>query len=165
MHDDTGYTAKVAAVVAGALETGEHLVVATPAAPRGTMKSIAYGNGPGRTAHSRRVRTNPALSAGVAELDTIGVAYAPQYVLALTDRRLLWFRTTFTGRPKGLVGALHRGEVEDLRLGEAAVVGQRYGVVRVTLRDGRRARFEVARVHARRAARFVDTFHDDAATV
>jgi hypothetical protein len=146
MHE---YTAKVAAAVAGALEPGETVVAATPAAPHGAMRAIAHGDG------VRRPRVNPHLAAGLGEVDQFGVAFAAQYVIVLTDRRVVWFRTTFTGRPKAPVGALARGELDAVVVGDGRVLGQRYTEVRIRLRDGRQATFEVARVHGGRAEEFV----------
>jgi hypothetical protein len=141
------YTAKVAAHVAGMLEPGEVVLAAVAAAPRGAMRAIAYG-------HARR-----NLAAGRAEVAAFGVRPAPQYVLALTDRRFVWFRTTFTGRPKALVSAVHRGDVERLELGVGRVLGQRYTELRMTQRDGRRCTFEVARLHGGDADTVAAIFH------
>jgi len=141
------YTAKVAAHVAGMLEPGEVVLAAVAAAPRGAMRALAYGN----------ARRN--LAAGRAEVAAFGVRPAAQYVLALTDRRFVWFRTTFTGRPRALVGTVHRGEVDRLELGVGRVLGQRYTELRVSCRDGRRCLFEVARLHGADADAIVATFH------
>jgi hypothetical protein len=81
----------------------------------------------------------------------------------LTDRRCCWFRTSLTGRPKALAGAVHRGDVDTLELGANRVLGQRYGELHFAHRDGRRCRFEVARVHLGRAEDLVDHFTGRAA--
>jgi hypothetical protein len=141
------YTAKVAAHIAAALEPGERVLAAAPLAPRGSMRSIAYGN-------ARR-----HLAPGRAELRNFGVAYARQFVVALTDRRVLWFRTSLTGRPKTLVTAMHRGDIDDLVLGSGRVLGQRFGQLRFTHRDARRCSLEVARAHAALANEMVACFH------
>jgi hypothetical protein len=147
-HDE--YTGKVAAHVGAALEPGEQVVAAAPGAPRGSMRALAYGNG-------RLARD--AVTAGRTELAGFGVPYARQFVVVLTDRRVCWFRTTFTGRPKALVAALARGEVDDLVLGEGRVLGQRFGELRMVLRDGRRCTLEVARPFVARADDLVTSFH------
>jgi hypothetical protein len=145
MAGATDYTAKVAACVGRLLEPGEAIVAAAPAGPRGTMRAM--------TGDKREYR-----GTGRAELRGLGVADGRQFVVALTDRRFVWFRTTFTGRPKALAGALARGDVDALTLGEGRALGQRYAELRFVLRDGRRARFEVARLHTGLARALVDAF-------
>jgi hypothetical protein len=142
------YTTKVAAVVAKMLEPGEVVLAAVAAAPRGAMRAIAYG-------HARR-----HLAEGRAEARAFGVPAAAQYVLALTDRRFVWFRTSLTGRPKAQVGALARGDVGGVELGTARVLGQRYTELRFVRGDGRRCTFEVARLHAGAAEALVAAFLD-----
>jgi hypothetical protein len=137
------YTAKVAAHVAGMLEPGELVLAAVSAAPRGAMRALAYG-------HARR-----NLAAGRAEVAAFGVQPAAQYVLALTDRRYVWFRTSVMGRPKALVSGLDRGDVDRVELGVGRVLAQRYTELRFVRRDGRRCGFEVARLHAADADAFV----------
>jgi len=149
------YTDKVAARLARALETGEHALAATPGAPRGAMRSIAFGDGP----RSRRSHTGE----GRAELEAFGVPYAPQFVVVLTDRRLLWARTTMTGRARAVIAAIARGDIDDIGLGEGRVLGQHYGELRFTHRDGRRCTLEVARPYVPRASELVACFHGVAA--
>jgi hypothetical protein len=146
------YTAKVAAHVAGALDQGEVVVAATPGAPSGSMRAIAYGRG-------RRL-----LVASEHDLAAFGVPYNRQYVIALSDRRFLWFRTTLTGRPKGIVATIMRGDVDELLLGEGRVLGQRFGELHFTRRDGSRCGFEVARIHVGQAEALVAAFHGVSAT-
>src|SRR5829696_7193809 len=100
------YTERVATVVAGALEPGERVIAASPGAPRGSMRAIAYGKG--RSDRGARA----ALDAGRSELRAFGVPWAKQYVVVLSDRRLLWFRTSMFGRPKSVVASMVRGDVE-----------------------------------------------------
>jgi hypothetical protein len=113
------------------------------------MRAIAHGDG------LRRPKVNAHLAAGLGEVDQFGVAFAPQYVIVLTDRRIVWFRTTFTGRPKAAVGALSRGDLDAVAVADGRVLGRHYPEVRIRLRDGRRATFEVGRVHAAKAEAFV----------
>jgi hypothetical protein len=155
------YTAKVAAHVQRALEPCEAVLAASPGAPRGAMRSLAYGNGPrgaGRGTLSRPRDASAELDEGRVELTGFGVPYAPQYVVVLTDRRFCWFRTSFTGRPKSLVAAMPRGDVETLLLGEGRVLGQRFAQLRFVATDGRRCTFEVPSRHAGHAERLVERF-------
>src|SRR5690242_1257122 len=103
------YTEKVAASVASSLQPCERVVAATPAAPRGTMQSMARGDGPRPGPHAH---PNRYLAAGHAQLDAIGVPFAPQYVLVCTNLRFVWFRTSMLGRPKGFAGSIPRGDVD-----------------------------------------------------
>jgi hypothetical protein len=140
------YTERVAAQVVGLLEPGEPVLAATSCAPRGAMRGIARGDGRRQTARGR------------AEAAAFGVEPAPQYVLALTDRRLVWFGTSLLGRPKAVAGAVPRGEVTSVELGTGRALGQHYTEVRLVARNGRRCTFEVARLHAGDAEALVASF-------
>jgi hypothetical protein len=140
--------ARSAATIARVLDDGEAVVAATPGAPRGAMRALAHGDGP------RRPTRNPVLTAGYGQLQSLGIPYAAQYVIVLTDRRVLWFRTTFTGRPKALVAAMHRGELDDGRVTAARALGQAYAQLTLRVRDGREVTFDVARVHVEHAQEF-----------
>jgi hypothetical protein len=153
------FTTKIQTHIATALEPGEEVLAAASAGPKGTMQAMAHGDGGMR----RRRIGSPRLAAGRAELEIFGVAAALQYVVVLTDRRFVFFRTTMFGRPKKLAGALDRGEIDSLTLGGAIALGQRYGELRFVRRDGRRATLEVARVQLPRAAALVARFTGAAA--
>ncbi|MCU1430461.1 MAG: hypothetical protein JWL83_4461 [Actinomycetia bacterium] len=160
------YSAKIEAHVAGALDAGERVLAATPAAPKGAMQSMVRADGPtglsfpgclwGARSGSRH------LAPGRDELTLLGVPYAPQFVLALTDRRFLWCSTTVTGRPKKVLATLPRGVVDALVLSGAQLLGTRFGLLRFDLRDGRCATFEVAPVHLGRAREFAAAFRPPA---
>jgi hypothetical protein len=156
------YTAKIEAFVAPAFEPTETIVAATPAAPRGSMDSMIHGNGPtgmsipGALWGARSV--TPGLTQARDELALIGVPYAPQYVLVLTDRRFLWCNTRMTGKPRQLIATAPRGAVETVSLLAGQVLVNRFGILRFGFVDGRWGNFEVARAHLARAQQFVAAF-------
>jgi hypothetical protein len=148
------HTAKITAHIAASLEPGEVVLGAASAAPTGTMRAMAHGDGGLR---GRRI-SSPYLENGRAQFEIFGIDFALQYVVVLTDRRFLFFRTNMFGRPKGLAGAVTRGEIDRVALGSGIALGQRFGAFRVTRTDGRAVTFEVARLHLPRATDLVERF-------
>jgi hypothetical protein len=144
------YTERVAGALAGTLVPGEQVVEATPGAPRGSMRALAFGGGRGGKAELR---------AGRAELDVFGVGPQRQYVVVLTDRRFLFARTSVLGRPKAVVADVPRGEIAELRLGQGRALGQRYGELRFRRTDGRQCTLEVAGQYVGHAYDVVSAFN------
>ena len=122
---------KTAALVAADLEPGEPLLAAVKASPAGQahqqilgMAGMSQLGVPGAVAGTRLgERWSEAGEAARADAG-IDTGQAMQVLVGLTDRRLLMWRVGgLRGRPRELIGALARADIDRLELGTTSLFG------------------------------------------
>ena len=151
---------KFRARLAPLLDSGEHVVAAVKATPRGAaQEAIARGAGAAGGASVSASLAGPGAVAGEqfgtrhgeagrqerrdAGLD---VGNATQVVLVVTAHRVLLVERTAFGRPKAILAATDRSLVASVEQRESTLFGQSMPEIVLTMASGVEAGFSIARV-------------------
>jgi hypothetical protein len=133
-----GYADKLQGKAAEVMEPGERLLGAIRTMPRGTTMGIGIGGAVGAVVADRQAKKAQAQQAeGSAAKEWPAVRSA----VGLTDRRLLIFDYTFTGKPKDLIGQFPLDKIASLDI-EKGLTNK----VRFTFTDGSAAQLECAKL-------------------
>ena len=132
------YADKVQDKAAGILEPGERVLAAIRTMPRGTTMGIGIGGAVGAVVADRQAKKAQAnQTEGSAAKDWPAVRSA----VGLTDRRLLIYDYTFTGKPNNLVGEFPLDQIASLEVDKGLT-----NKVRFTFTDGSAAQVECAKL-------------------
>ena len=133
-----GYADKLQGKAAEVMEPGERLLAAIRTMPRGTTMGIGIGGAVGAVVADRQAKKAHAKqSEGSAAKDWPAVRSA----VGLTDRRLLIYDYTFTGKPKDLIGQFPLDQIASLDVDKGLT-----NKVRFTFTDGSAAQVECAKL-------------------
>ncbi len=152
---------KMQAKCASVLESGETLVAAAKATPRGSAYAVIVGAAGGVAAAG----VSPGLAGagmiagqkagagpteeGRAEREAAGVDVGTetQVLLAVTARRVAMIKLSAFGKAKEVLASVDRSEISGVTMGETKLFGQTMAEIVLTLGEDAEVGFGVARVH------------------
>ena len=132
------YVDKLQGKAAEIMEPGERLLAAIRTMPRGTTMGIGIGGAVGAVVADRQAKKAKAKQ---TEGSAAASWPAVRSAVGLTDRRLLIFDYTFTGKPKELVGQFSLDQVASLEV-EKGLTNK----VSFNFEDGSAAKVECAKL-------------------
>ncbi|MGH2808539.1 MAG: hypothetical protein ACRDKT_14825 [Actinomycetota bacterium] len=106
-----GYTDKLRGKAGEVMEPGERLLAAIRTMPRGTTLGVGIGGAVGAVVADRQAKKGAAQQ---TEGSAAASWPAVRSAVGLTDRRLLIYDYTFTGKPKDLIGEFLLDQVASL---------------------------------------------------
>jgi hypothetical protein len=132
------YADKLQDKASAILEPGERVIAAIRTMPRGTTMGIGIGGAVGAVVADRQAKKAQANQAeGSAAADWPAVRSA----VGLTDRRLIIFDYTFTGKPNNLIGQFPLDRIASLDVDKGLT-----NKVSFNFDDGSAARVECAKL-------------------
>ncbi|MDW3220514.1 MAG: hypothetical protein R8F63_18040 [Acidimicrobiales bacterium] len=154
-------TAKMTKQCAAMLDTGETILAATKAMPRGAVNEVILGAAgavvggtvaPAAAGVGAVLGSRAGEGVGDAGRDEraeagLDVGNASQVLLAVTDQRVALFAVNAFGKPKELTAAIGRDRIGAVSMGETKVFGQTMAEIVLTLDTGAEVGFGVAKVH------------------
>lgn len=133
-----GYADKLQGKAAEIMEPGERLLGAIRTMPRGTVMSIGIGGAVGAVVADRQAKKAQSKQ---DEGSTAAEWPAVKCAVGLTDRRLLIYDYTFSGKPKDLIGQFPLDQIASLDIDKGLT-----NKVRFNFSDGSAAQVECAKL-------------------
>lgn len=133
-----GYADKLQAKAAGVMEPGESILSAIRTMPSGTTMSVGIGGAVGAVVSDRQAKK---AQTGQTEGSMAAEWPAMRCAVGLTDRRLVMFDYSFSGKPKDLVGQVKLSDVASVTVNKGVT-----NKVLFSFNDGSAAQVECAKL-------------------
>ena len=120
---------------------GEELLVGVRVNLKGTAVGIGFsslGSVIGMEAG------NQIMKDGQDQVKDAEIPFKQQMAFGLTQKRLIiWSRSSFTGRPKDIIGEMNRSDIQSISCEEGGMTGD---VFVLTLKNGKSVEFEAVKI-------------------
>ncbi|MDX2361393.1 MAG: hypothetical protein QNK23_11350 [Crocinitomicaceae bacterium] len=134
-------TQRLIKMSASDLDEGEEILVGVRVNLKGT--AIGFGFSSLGSVIGMEVG-NQIMEDGQEQVKDAQIPFKQQMAFGLTQKRLIiWSRSSFSGRPKDIIGEMNRSDIQSIRCEEGGMTGD---VFVMTLTNGKSVEFEAVKI-------------------